>query len=89
MANDSSKDGLAPDGVASSDGLTAYEQRERRAPSARELSLRSELLHVRHELRSLLADLERLAEQPSVPIQSAVVTAVVSRTVLIHPPRRS
>lgn len=62
---------------------------ERVAPSARELALRSELLHVRHELRSLLDDLESLAREPSVPVQSAVVTAVVSRTVLIHPPRRS
>lgn len=61
---------------------------ERRSPSARELALRSELLHVRHELRALLDDLERMKREPARPVQSAVVTAVVSRTVLIQHARR-
>jgi hypothetical protein len=62
---------------------------ERRAPSARELSLRTELVHVRHELRALLDDLDRVVREPSQPVHSAVVTAVVTRTVLIQPARRS
>jgi len=56
----------------------------RRGPSARELSLRSELISVRHDLRGLLAELDRIAAQPVAPVQSAVVTAVVPKTVLMH-----
>jgi hypothetical protein len=56
----------------------------RRGPSARELSLRSELISIRHDLRGLLAELDRLAAQPVSPVQSAVVTAVVPKTVLMH-----
>jgi len=59
--------------------------RERgRAPTARELSLRSELINIRHELRSLLVELDDLAAKPVAPVQSAVVTAVVPKTVLMH-----
>jgi hypothetical protein len=55
----------------------------RRAPSARELSLRAELLHVRHELSELLAALDQLASEAPERAQSAVVTAVVERTSLL------
>ena len=61
---------------------------DRTSPSARELALRAELLRVRHELRALLDDLERMKREPAHPVQSAVVTAVVSRTVLIQHARR-
>ena len=55
-----------------------------RAPSARELALRAELIQVRHELRCLLEELERGREKPKSPVKSAVVTAVVAKTQLIH-----
>lgn len=71
MANDPSDD-------------AARGSERRRAPSARELALRAELINVRHDLRTLLAELDRLSHPESVPPQSAVVTAVVPKTVLMH-----
>lgn len=56
----------------------------RRAPTARELALRAELIQVRHELKLLLEDIERTHQHPPSPLQSAVVTAVVNKTVLMH-----
>jgi hypothetical protein len=54
-----------------------------RAPSARVLALRTELLHLRHDLQALLYQLDSVNE--AVPhVQSAVVTAVVPKTVLMH-----
>jgi len=58
-------------------------------PSARVLALRTELLHLRHDLQALLCQLDSVSE--AVPhVQSAVVTAVVPKTVLMHhgPSRR-
>ena len=55
----------------------------RRIPSGRELSLRAELIQVRHELKTLLDDLSRVAAAVESPVQSAVVMSVVSRTTLI------
>ncbi len=55
----------------------------RRAPSARELALRAELMHVRHELSSLLGELDALSKVGVAPMQCAVVTAVVPKTVLL------
>jgi hypothetical protein len=60
----------------------------RRAPSARELALRAELIQVRHELKTLLDDLHKVAVETESPMQSAVVTSVVARTSLIPHPRR-
>jgi hypothetical protein len=61
----------------------------RRIPSGRELSLRAELIQVRHELKTLLDELARCTtEETEKPVQSAVVTSVVARTALI-PQRRS
>jgi hypothetical protein len=60
-----------------------------RVPSARVLALRTELLHLRHDLQALLFQLDSVSE--AVPhVQSAVVTAVVPKTVLLHhgPSRR-
>jgi len=70
------------------DGGRSIERR--RAPSARELALRTELINVRHDLKALLDELDRLAAEPIAPVQSAVVTAVVPKTVLMHhhPTRR-
>ena len=56
----------------------------RRAPSARELALRAELIQVRQELKLLLEDIERTHQHAPSPLQSAVVTAVVNKTVLMH-----
>lgn len=56
----------------------------RRAPTARELALRAELIQVRHELKLLLEDIERTHQPASSGVQSAVVTAVVNKTVLMH-----
>ena len=54
-----------------------------RVPSARVLALRTELLHLRHDLQALLFQLDSVNE--AVPhVQSAVVTAVVPKTVLLH-----
>jgi hypothetical protein len=58
--------------------------RNPRAPSARELALRAELIQVRHELKLLLEGLERVKQAPASPMQSAVVTAVVNKTVLMQ-----
>jgi len=55
----------------------------RRIPSGRELSLRAELIQVRHELKMLLDDITRVSAAVESPVQSAVVTSVVSRTTLI------
>ncbi|MDB4989382.1 MAG: hypothetical protein JWN04_4560 [Myxococcaceae bacterium] len=55
-----------------------------RAPSARELALRAELIQVRHELKLLLEDLERVRTQSALPAQSAVVTQVVAKTQLMN-----
>jgi hypothetical protein len=52
-----------------------------RAPSARVLALRAELLYLRHELQALLDSLDAVSE---VAPTSAVVTAVVPKTVLMH-----
>ena len=60
---------------------------EVRSPSAREVALRSELLHVRHELRALLDELDAMQQVASAPRESAVVTSVLARTVLL-PARR-
>ena len=60
----------------------------RRAPTARELALRAELIQVRHDLKLLLEDIERTHQQTPSPLQSAVVTAVVSKTTLMHPASR-
>jgi len=60
----------------------------RRAPSARELALRAELIQVRHELKTLLDDLHKVTVDAESPMQSAVVTAVVARTTLIPQVRR-
>ena len=60
---------------------------EGRSPSARELALRSELLHVRHELRALLDELDAMQRVASAPRESAVVTSVLARTALL-PVRR-
>jgi hypothetical protein len=57
----------------------------RRAPSARVLALRAELLYLRHELQKLLDGLDAVTEVVST---SAVVTAVVPKTVLLHHPAR-
>jgi hypothetical protein len=76
MANDSSDDQTLND--------------LRRAPSARELGLRAELIQVRHELRSLLDELDRVAAPVVEPVQSAVVTSVVPRAAMLQQgPRRS
>ena len=53
----------------------------RTAPSARVLALRAELLYLRHELQALLDGLNAVNE---VAPTSAVVTAVVPKTVLMH-----
>lgn len=53
----------------------------RRAPSARVLALRAELLYLRHELQALLDGLDVVREDVST---SAVVTSVVPKTVLMH-----
>ncbi|MDB4973283.1 MAG: hypothetical protein JWN48_1624 [Myxococcaceae bacterium] len=55
-----------------------------RAPSARELALRAELIQVRHELKLLLDDLDRVRAKPPLPAQSAVVTQVVTKTALMN-----
>ncbi|MET0339729.1 MAG: hypothetical protein ABW252_01950 [Polyangiales bacterium] len=55
----------------------------RRPPSARVLALRAELLYLRHELQALLESLDAASEVVST---SAVVTAVVPKTVLLHHP---
>jgi hypothetical protein len=55
-----------------------------RAPSARELALRAELIQVRHELKALLEDIDRLKQVEVQPVQSAVVTQVVTKTVLMQ-----
>ena len=59
--------------------------RGRTAPSARVLALRAELLYLRHELQALLDGLNAVNE---VAPTSAVVTAVVPKTVLMHQPLR-
>lgn len=58
-------------------------------PTARELSLRAELIQVRHELKNLLDDLHSVTVEKESQVQSAVVTAVVSRTALMHHGRGS
>lgn len=75
---------------AASDDARAKDQPDeapgdrRRIPSGRELSLRAELIQVRHELKTLLDDLTRVStEEVEKPRQSAVVTSVVARTALI------
>ena len=55
------------------------------APSARVLALRAELLYLRHELTALLDGLDASSETVS---SSAVVTAVVPKTALLHHPSR-
>ena len=67
------------------DDLSDDEQRieQRRASTTREQLLRAELVQVRDELRALLEQLDRLGVQPE-PAQSAVVTAVVPKTILLH-----
>jgi len=52
-----------------------------RAPSARVLALRAELLYLRHELQKLLDGLDAVSD---VAPTSAVVTSVVPKTVLMH-----
>ena len=61
--------------------------RERLAPSARELALRTELLMLRHELRGLLTELEQLVAPTSKAPESAVVTSVIARTALLYSSR--
>ena len=80
---------------AGSEDVRAHERPDeapgdrRRIPSGRELSLRAELIQVRHELKTLLDELARAgAEEVEKPRQSAVVTAVVARTALIPQGRR-
>lgn len=67
-------------------GEEAIEQQPELAEATRELSLRAELIQVRNELAELLGTLDapRTIDRPTAREASAVVTAVVPKTVLIQ-----